>query len=510
MRKQLNWKTVIDSLTWSKSDLIPLTDTSSESKITKNKWYETRSIELNEKSELNQWENIANDLRDSDPNISNLTAHKYRIYPDRETRILYNKVFGILRVLRNEANLMIKAWIIVAREMNKTLPEGEKKSLLPPKKYLRKHLIKDDSEFCKTRRWLLEVNFDLRDQAILDLLNDYKSAFAKKEPFEIGLRTREHNLISCSFSIPKRHWYTKGFWSRLVPNDYECVDSRFRRYSKRFIRHKDRMSDEVKDLIKQGFYPDSINKLPKKLQHEAVVKRVNGEYYICITMNPLEQKESKEGLFVIDPGYRTVFTGINFKDNVLEEIGINPGKVITKELEEISKLDSLIHSKAKIIVNGKTKKINVKTGEFRKRTRYNLKKRIRKKRKRVKNLICDLHKTVSKYLCENFSTIVIPKLNFHGLGLRKRKKELAQRISHCSFVDNLVNKSKQYVNCKILVVGEEFTSKTCSRCGAHNKDLGASKEFICPRCEVRIDRDVNAVYNILMRKVHLNNIGESD
>lgn len=499
MKKTADWKLEIDKLKWKESKIIPTTDSVTESKITKSKWYKTESNKIALKSRLNsKWNEISEVLRPTEPNIPTLIAHKYRIYPDKQTKILYNKAFGIQRVIRNKANGMIKSWIEKMKVLNDGCPEDERGSYMPSKKRLREWLIKNDSKFSKDNPWLLDVNYDLRDEAILNLLKDYKTGFASGKAFKIGYRTRKDDLVSCSLTIHKRFWY-RGWWNCLVPKNYKCEDKRFNRY-------KNNMPKEIEDLIKQGYYPDSIDKLPKKLQHAAKIKRINGEYYICITMNPLEQKESKENLFVVDPGYRTVFTGINFKDNVLEEICVNPSKVITKRLEEISRLDSLVHTKKNIKVKGKIKEITVKVKGVRHRTRYNLKKRIRKERIRVKNLIKDLHKTVAKYLCENFSTILIPKLNFHKLGLRERKKELAQRISHCSFVDNLINKSKQYRNCKVVVVKEDYTSKMCSCCGSYNNELGPKKEFICPSCKVEIDRDMNAVYNILMKNLHEYNL----
>jgi len=46
---------------------------------------------------------------------------------------------------------------------------------------------------------------------------------------------------------------------------------------------------------------------------------------------------------------------------------------------------------------------------------------------------------------------------------------------------------------------EAYTSKTCSSCGQINESLGSSKTFYCHRCGCRVDRDVNASKNILMK-----------
>lgn len=71
--------------------------------------------------------------------------------------------------------------------------------------------------------------------------------------------------------------------------------------------------------------------------------------------------------------------------------------------------------------------------------------------------------------------------------------------SHYSFRKILENKSKQYPWCKVFVVNEAFTSKTCGCCGFIHAKLGSSKTFKCPRCKIEMDRDVNGARNILLR-----------
>ena len=83
----------------------------------------------------------------------------------------------------------------------------------------------------------------------------------------------------------------------------------------------------------------------------------------------------------------------------------------------------------------------------------------------------------------------------------KFTKSIASKVSHCRFIDTLINKSNHYSNCKIIIVDESYTSKTCSRCAHLHVTLGASKVFDCPNCKVSLDRDTNAVYNILMKAI---------
>jgi putative transposase len=48
-------------------------------------------------------------------------------------------------------------------------------------------------------------------------------------------------------------------------------------------------------------------------------------------------------------------------------------------------------------------------------------------------------------------------------------------------------------------VNPSNTSKRCFECGEINKKLGSEVIFLCPSCENKDDRDVNAAKNILYK-----------
>ena len=50
---------------------------------------------------------------------------------------------------------------------------------------------------------------------------------------------------------------------------------------------------------------------------------------------------------------------------------------------------------------------------------------------------------------------------------------------------------------------EQFTSKTCSKCGELNQKLKGQKVFYCDNCHTILDRDVNGAINILFRYLTL-------
>ena len=491
MRSKAKWQEAIDRLIWEDSNIIPTSKPSTKSKTTKSKWFKCKSSSIDTDSQLTrEWKKIATKLRPKGRNTPVIVAHKYRIYPDKETRILYNNVFGVHRFLRNKAVVLVESWMKHSKIVNSIELDGyehtegdenDKTPLLPPKSFLRKLLIKKNARINEEYPWLKKYFFDLKDEAIRQLIKDYIAGFERAKidhkSFKMRMRSRKDDLKSCSFTIEKKHWYESDFWNSLLPKDYACRDLRYNKYCKN-------PSKEIQTLIDQGYYPDGPDKLPKKLQHAAKIQRIDGKYYVIINLKLKEQKVSNDNLFVVDPGYRTCFTGINFRDNILEEICTTNTCKITRTLRKASHTQGLI------------------TKATKKRTRHHLKRKHRKRLDRAKNLVDDLQKSTSKYMCDNYSTILIPKLNFHQLvGLTKERKEKAQRVSHCSFVDRLKIKSKQYRNCKVIEVTEECTSKTCSRCGYYFRNLGANKVYDCAKCGNIMDRDMNAVYNILMKRI---------
>ena len=52
---------------------------------------------------------------------------------------------------------------------------------------------------------------------------------------------------------------------------------------------------------------------------------------------------------------------------------------------------------------------------------------------------------------------------------------------------------------KYLLVDEYYTSKICSKCGNYNDKLKGEKIYNCSKCSIKIDRDINACRNILIK-----------
>ena len=107
-----------------------------------------------------------------------------------------------------------------------------------------------------------------------------------------------------------------------------------------------------------------------------------------------------------------------------------------------------------------------------------------------------LQKTSTRLIREN-QTICLEDLNIKGM---VKNHKLALSISDAGwgmFVDMLEYKAGWYGR-NILKIGKfEPSSKTCSCCGAINKDLTLKdRSWTCSECGVLHDRDINAACNI--------------
>jgi transposase len=70
-------------------------------------------------------------------------------------------------------------------------------------------------------------------------------------------------------------------------------------------------------------------------------------------------------------------------------------------------------------------------------------------------------------------------------------------ISHETFRNILQHKANEQKK-KLNIVCEAYTTKTCGGCGFIN-DVGRQRSFNCSECNIRMDRDLNASRNILIK-----------
>ena len=198
-----------------------------------------------------------------------------------------------------------------------------------------------------------------------------------------------------------------------------------------------------------------------------------------------------------------LYDGINYfisltcfidKDNIVKEkhnniIGIDMGVSNTLTLSNGEKYNISIGESERL------KKLQVKLAKQIKgsNNRYKTIKKLRKEYNHINNNKNDITNKLARYLLDNYDTIVIQdeqiaKWKEDGLSVSKIQHSILGRI-----------KNKLISSDQVVVLDKWFpTSKFCSNCGQKNDNLTVKdREFVCPNCGNKKDRDIHAANNMI-------------
>ena len=140
--------------------------------------------------------------------------------------------------------------------------------------------------------------------------------------------------------------------------------------------------------------------------------------------------------------------------------------------------------------------------------RERLRKRIAKLYQRITDIRSDHLNKVSWEMVRDNGMIVLEDLNIKGMMQNHRLAKSVADVSLAELVRMVKYKASWYGRT-VLQVDRWFpSSKTCSECGYIKQDLKLSdREWICPRCGVKHDRDLNASKNIKKQGLTLATVG---
>jgi putative transposase len=302
---------------------------------------------------------------------------------------------------------------------------------------LRAYCINNDSELISKNKWCTEIPTDGRDGAMQDLLDAYKTCFASKKRFFMKFKKKKDKKDS--IVIHSKHY-----------------------------KHKTGKYSFISKM-------KSAEPLPQLDYDSRLTRDHLNQYWLCIPIRfPVKSLDSQETLnrkgriAAIDPGVRTFATIYDTNGRTLE-VGKNDIGRIYRLGYAVDKLQSKWSQKG-----------------VRHKERYHLKKAAKRIRRKFKDLVKDVHCKLIKYLCLNYEVVLLPRFETKGMVSKKKRKirsKTARAIitwSHFRFRERLLSKVKEYPECRVKLVTEEYTSKTCGSCGKLNASLGSKKNFVCP------------------------------
>lgn len=301
-------------------------------------------------------------------------------------------------------------------------------------------------------QWVLETPFQLRAYSVFEAYNRYKTCLTniKKNNithFNLGFKTKKS--LRWTMDFPKDNIHLEDY----------SKDS-FRLYSSGLIKLKEKFKNDIKGCDAKIHF--------------------DGKNYFLISpyTKKITKIENRSSICSLDPGTRKFQTIYDPENSSIINIA---DRASSKLYPLMIKLDKIISKKPK---NFKEKKIKILN--------------------RIKNLQQELHRKSCKYLCENFETILIPKLNKKNDIIKLENRTISSKtvrnmvvLGHCKFVEMLKTKANQYSNTKVIIVTEEYTSQACLKC--HRMTKYQPEIFKCKYCKMKIDRDILGSVNIFYK-----------
>ena len=369
-----------------------------------------------------------------------LRAVKIRLYPNKTQEQTLNKVLGCYRFVYNQ---------MLALKQNAYKTDKTNLKVTDLSKYFHGTLLKDEQY-----EWLKEQNTKVMKQAIRQMLSAYDKFFKQHNGFPKFKSKKDKQSALFPLEAISKH---NTFETRHISLTTPLKNIKFR----------------CSDL-----YFSRLQKYNKNIRSATLSKTKSGNFFLSILIE-MEDTELKK----FEHTNEQVGIDLGVKDFVITSDGevFENKHFFKKEEKQIKKLQRQLSKKVKGSNNRKKAQV-----------------RIAKLFERITNKKDAYIHYVVNELLTYFDTIFMEDLNVQGMLRNHHLAKAIQEVGFYKFKEILVNKA--LVNDKQVVFIDRFypSSKTCSVCGYKKQDLRLSdREWVCPKCGTKQDRDINAAVNIL-------------
>lgn len=441
------------------------------------------------KMELNSWFSIKkmnnplnkNSLMTSSPLFTSIPVEKWEKDVIRTRKIrLYPT---------NEQQKIMKGWMSTRRYVyNKVLAHIKKdKEKITFFDLRNKYVTAKNNPNVEV--WETETPKDIRAGAVSDVVNNYKTSFSLLKNRQISgfnMRFQSKKIKEPSIEIPLSAVKATIEKVKRTKEEIEIVQAKIAE-NKKASEIKTKVKITKKDggiFIYKDIMKTKIKISKRQLKKDIIIENdcrlqlKNNQWFLVAPINVKEEKiEQKKEYCALDPGSRSFQT--IYSETCVEQIKIN--KEIIKKLQV--KLDHFKSLRDKKLI--------------RKQSFKNRERRIYIK---INNLMDELHHKTINYITKEYKSIIIPSFESQDMVKNSNNRYLNRsllQLKHYQFQQRLKSKC-EVRGCRMDICTEEYTSKTCGRCGELN-DVKALDVYSCNKCKLVIDRDVNGARNIYIK-----------